>query len=206
MVRMVHRVPRKQTTNQKATKALKLARQSLNSDLRFVRSIFPTAPDATPSVTNLTAMAQGDADSTRDGLIVVLKSIRLQGIIDQNASASGSNVRILIAIDRLNIGTLPVIGDLIASAADFFGNDLVDAKFDSRKRFRVLYDRNFNMSDTGNHRVNIPFWSKKLSTKVVYSGTASTDEGPGQVIMFMSSNEATNTPGVDGSVVIEYYA
>ncbi len=47
-------------------------------------------------------------------------------------------------------------------------------------------------------------WSQSLDHHIFYTGTAATDEGKGNLYLFIASSEATNDPGVSVDCMVKY--
>lgn len=92
----------------------------------------------------LTLMAQGDTSSTRTGLKIYAKSLRVNGTITWNAAATQESIcRLLIVMDKDNNGALPAFTDILEAAS-------VNSQYNNvteGKRFVVLKDMLFTNND-----------------------------------------------------------
>ncbi len=163
----------------------------------------PNTCSTTVTISNLTAIAQGDDFLNRDGRKIRLKSISLRGNMRQNASATITRARLMVVRDNNGSTTQPVVTDLFSDAASYFGNrhKLDDPQHNSR--FTVLMDRTFDLSDTGIQSYQWS-WYKELDHHVYFTGTAATDEGKGHIYLFSASNEATNVPINEMDSVVKF--
>ncbi len=181
-----------------AAQALTVAyavKRLINVEYHRISTSFPAAPNTTGSTTNLTAIAQGDDVSNRQGNKIRMKQLLLSGNVRLHASATDSNVRMVIVRDNNGSTTIPTITDLYGSAANFFQNLLKEGNPQQNSRFTVLWDKYvFVNSDTPNKPVA---YSMALDHHCFFSGTAATDEGKGALYLFQASNESTNDPVVN---------
>ncbi len=179
-----------------ASKALAVAyavKKLINIEYKVIRTGFTTDPSSTGSVTNLTAIAQGDDIDERDGNKIRVKYIKFSGSVTLNASASDSRVRIVVIRDNNGSTTQPAITDLYTTASGYANNQMKVSTPQNNSRFTVLYDRLLIM-DAGHGLTQQFKWSSSLDHHVFYTGTAATDEGKGNLYLFLASNEATNDP------------
>lgn len=180
-------------------KALKIA-QYLKSvlNVEFKEHNVQATAEALPTtgiITQLTNIAQGDTKSTRDGDQVKLTQIYVNGIIQKHASATATSVRILLVMDKQTNGAIYTLADLLedTSASD----NIVSANnLDNKFRFKVLYDKVFNVSNSGESRRKYKIF-KKLPIKIRYDGNAGdiTDITSWSLSLVAIADEATNTPG-----------
>ena len=187
--------PKRQVA-QKALRIAKSNRSLINTDIRSRNLNLPVAPNTTGEVQQLTNISQGDNVNERQGNAITLKSLKLAGTVTLHASASGSHVRIMIVRDNLGTTTPPVIGDMFSSVLQFNDNKHRLAAPQVVKRFTVLYDRFYMMDTSGLGTIKAIKFSKVLNSKCYFTGTASTNEGKGNLYLFIASNEATNDPVV----------
>ncbi len=177
-------------------------KRMINVEYHSLTTDWP-APAQAGSVTNLSAMAQGDTNSTRTGLKIRPFSLACKGLIAINASATRSQVRAVIVQDRAGTTTPPVLGDLFNSAADMFNGQHHTSSPQVNSRFNVLYDRLFTLQDNGTQSKRVSFY-KTLNGHIYYSGTAATDEGRNAIYLLVATNEATNVPAVTVDAIFKY--
>ncbi len=174
----------------------------LNVEYHSNATSWPVDPNTTGSVINLTAIAQGDDLDNRQGRKIKLFSIRSMGSVRINASSTRSHGRFLIVRDNLGSTTQPTIGDMFSSAAAFLAGELALDDPQTNARFSVLYDKWYLLEQEQSiKRIN---HYQKIGSHVVYTGTASTDEGKGNIYLMSASNESTNDPIVAVSTVVKY--
>ena len=158
----------------------------------------------TASIGSHFTLSQGDTDQTRDGNTVRWKSYYLKYFITQHASATQTQVRVMVLIDLKPAGAVPAVSDI------FFDSSATDILVSQRNpvnsdRFLILYDRLHMMSSAGKNFDQGKFY-KKMSFKVKYSGTAGTvaDLFDKNLISLVISNEATNTPTFTGQHTLRF--
>ncbi len=189
-----------------ATKALAMARQLrglINVEYHSLSTVFTADPNTSGSVQNLTAIAQGDTVNARQGEKLRVKHIEVGGIITLHASATNSQVRMMIIRDNNGSTTAPSISSLFANATTFFTNRLKLGTPQTNSRFTVLWDR-YIIMDAGHGLTQKFHWSSGLDHHVFFTGTSATDEGKGHMYLFIASNEATNDPVVAANATIKW--
>ncbi len=188
------------------TKALALAmatRKLINTEYKSFQVDTPAVADSVPTLTNLTAIAQGDDFLNRDGNKIRIKALQMQGVIAIHASATTSSVRLLIFRDNNGSTTAPVIGDLFTDGNAFTGNNIKLGDPQMNSRFSILYDRFYNLDQESNPRRTVKFY-RRLDHHAYFTGTAATDEGKGSLWLIIGSNEGTNNPALDINTMVKF--
>lgn len=157
----------------------------------------------TVTITNLTAIAQGDDFDDRDGNKIRVKSLSLRGNMRMSESATQTRARIMIIRDNNGSTTAPLIGDLFLNAAAYTGNRHKLSDPQTNSRFTVLLDKTFDMSDNG-RKVYCWKYYKQLDHHAFFTGPASTDEGKGSLWVFSGSSEATNVPINEIDAIVKF--
>ncbi len=189
-----------------ASKALGVAyavKKLINVEYRSIVTDFTVDPNTTGTVQNLTAIAQGDTINARQGNKIRAKRIALSGNAVINASATQTRLRMLIVRDNNGSTSQPAIADLFDDVTSFRANKLKKTDPQNNSRFTVLWDK-FIILDSINQSMVAFNWSMSLDHHIFYSGTASTDEGKGNLYLFMNSSEATNDPVVAADAAVFY--
>ncbi len=187
-------------------RALNKVKRVVNaSELKVSGIAFAVDPNSTGSTVNLLPSGQGLDSNNRIGDKVQPIMIEARGVVTLHASATDSRIRMVIVRDNFNTGTLPSIASLYSSATLFIDNKAAIGDAQSRARFTILWDKMVVM-DSGGHGLTQHFkFKRKLARKpVLYTGTAGTDEGEGQICLMLASNEATNDPVLSASSKIWY--
>ncbi len=189
-----------------ASKALSVALQVkklINVEYKNIVTNFTNDPNTTGSVVNLSAIAQSNTIAGRQGQKVRAKHLSCRGHIIINASATATQIRMVIVRDNLGSTTAPAISDLYASVSLFFANKSKNGDPQSNARFSVLMDK-FVMLDAI-YKSQVGFhWSRSLDSHISFTGTGATDEGKGAFYLMIASSEATNDPQVDVDSVLKF--
>ncbi len=189
-----------------AAKALAIARKVrglINVEYHSLSTVFTVDPNTSGVALNLSAIAQGDTINNRQGNKLRVKHLEVGGIITLHASATNSQVRMMIVRDNNGSTTPPTISSLFANAATFFANRLKLGDPQTNSRFTVLWDR-FIIMDAGHGLTQKFHWSTGLDHHVYFTGTSATDEGKGHMYLFIASNEATNDPVVAANATLKW--
>ncbi len=145
----------------------------------------------TGAIQNVTACAQGDDYNNRQGRSVRAVSLEWQGNISQHASATSSQYRIVVFIDKNNQGVIPSATDLMTT--DVFSS-LRDGRPDNLSRYRILSDEMYVLDHDAMGTTLQVNGFRRLNHHVKFSGTDAADAsaGQGSVWVYTVSNEATN--------------
>lgn len=153
----------------------------------------------TATVFPLTAISQGDTDTSRTGDKVTLKSFLMRLNITPNATAGINFLRILALIDKQNNAVAPTAAQILQNSTTTYSplND------DWGKRFKVFYDRTFTV-DTDATGGQVEKTYRKLRNVVIeYPGTGTVPNTNG-VYILMLADQPTDGPAVIGTVRIRY--
>ncbi len=157
-----------------------------------------------PVITQCTNIAQGDTTITRDGASLKLTSLTFKYILIQHPTAVSTFVRIMIVLDTQTNEAIYSDDDLLQDVTA--GDGVVSMRnLDNTHRFRVLYDRVHQFTDTGSTAQYGKFF-KKLNLKIRYDNAAAaiTSLTQSSVSMLFLSNEATNQPNITHSLRLRY--
>lgn len=173
-------------------------------EVKHVLTSFTSDPNSTGAVKPLTAVAQGIDDNDRIGDKIMPSHFEARGIVTGHASASNTQLRMMIVRDNFGTTTTPSITDLFSSAAKLVANKSQLGDEQVRARFTVIWDKFFILqTETGITKTFVV--RKKLAKKaILFSGAAGTDEGKNHLYLFIGSNEATNDPIVDAGFLFYY--
>jgi hypothetical protein len=105
----------------------------VNTEFKQVNTSRSFAQDNSGTVTLLNALIQGDDYDNRGGRMVRFKSLEMRYIMTQHASATNTQVRNILFIDKTPSGSTPQILDLITAVSLTAPRNL-----DNRKRFVIL--------------------------------------------------------------------
>ncbi len=177
-------------------RALNKVKKVVNAQELKVHQFGITADPNTTGVTNsITAIAQGLDSSDRIGDSLTPSHLEISGNIQLHASASDSQVRMVVVRDNNGSTTVPAITDLYASVVAFAANKPPLGDTQSRARFTILWDKYVIVDATGHGETQGISMKKKLAAKpCLYTGTQTTDGGDDNLYLFIASNETTNDP------------
>lgn len=189
-----------------ASKALAVAysvKKLLNIEYKSELTGLTNDMSTTATITNLTAIAQGDDFDDRNGNKIRLASISWKGNVLKSSVPETQMGRVMIIRDNNGSTTQPIITDLFSDESSFFNgrHKLDDPQTNSR--FTVLLDRQFALDDS-KAQLSTVSWYKKLDHHCFFSGSAATDEGKGALYMIQGSDQATNVMLNRTDVVIKF--
>ncbi len=156
------------------------------------------------SATNLTLLVQGDTDITRDGSQVKFTSLRFGFTLKSNASATRTNVRIMLVHDKQTNQAQATATQVLQDSTPI--DAIISAyNIDNVSRFNILYDKVFSLDPS-----YIPTLSrvvhKKLNLKVRYDANAGdvTDLTQDSIFLIMVSDQVTNDPTISHQIRLRY--
>lgn len=156
-------------------------------------------PSSTGAVVHLTAIAQGDGDSDRNGNSVFSRSLYIRGIMTKNASATTTFLRVLIVRDNQQVGDgTPGVTDILESAAN-----TAPLNSNTVGRFTVLWDRIFALDSDKLTDQFVRFIPMRYHIR--YNGSAGTDIQKGGLYLVHLSDQATNTPSLNFHARVGYH-
>ncbi len=150
-----------------------------------------------PVITQLSNIAIGDTDNTRDGSQLKCLSLQISYLLQIHASASSSVVRVLLVKDKQTNQAIYSATDLLS---DVTASDGIVSPYnrDNRLRFTVLHDKTHVLTTAGANRTRV-FGKKFRQDQVIrYDASAGdiTDLTQSSYSIIFTSNEPTNTPTV----------
>ncbi len=191
-----------------AQKALKVAlgvKRLLNIEIKnFDVQQTGTTLNSTPSIQQLSNIPQGDTTITRDGAQCKVIGIDFKYLMNQNASATLTFVRIMLILDKQTNQAIYAAGDLLE---DVTTTDAIVSprNLDNKRRFTVLYDRVHTFQDSGTSTVNVKkFIKKDLILRFDGSTPSIADLTQNSLSLFQVSNEPTNAPAITSFVRLRY--
>lgn len=147
-----------------------------------------TTITTTATITNLTAVSQGDGDQLRTGDKVTWKNFFIRYAITPNATAGMNYLRTIIFLDRQNNTTPPTATEVLEVATNYMS----PINKDWGKRFKVLFDRTYTVdTDATGSQVDKIF--RKIRFVTEYDGSATTPNTNG-IYILQISDQATNGP------------
>jgi len=197
-----HRVYPKKKRVSFAKKVKSVVKRELETHVLSTVATFADLETASQRIINLSAIGLGDTPANRTG--DEIEPLRVKGkiaVIKKGANATNPVVvRVMLVKFKQCDGTAPTLADILPDSFADLNFLSVDQPFtdtlgyglsQARRKFQILYDKtkmfSFNTADSQNI---MKMWSinKKLSGKIHYIGSASTDEGNNQVYLFIHTN------------------
>ncbi len=163
-----------------------------------------TISDGTGFIQQLTNIAQGDTNLTRDGSSIKIVSIYLKGFVQINSAATQSIVRLMIVLDKQTNQAIYTTADLLHDVTE--GDSLVSAlNLDNKHRFVVLWDKSFTVDNNNNGIVHFSFF-KKCNYPIRYDNSAAaiTSLTSNSLSMVRISNEGVDFPDITSFTRIRY--
>lgn len=185
---------------QKALKKVKKLVKTIKQEFKKLPNTAGVASVTdTGTVTHLSNIASGSGSNARIGDAVTARYLFGRLSLRQHASSSASDVRIIIFVDKQQVGDgTPTVTNVLAAAEpDSFLNEA------TVNRFKILRDWYFNVNDAKSLA-----WLKKFNIKlnfqIRYNGTAATDIQKNGIYILCISDEPSNTPGLVWSIRLVY--
>ncbi len=137
-------------------------------------------------------VVQGDSVVTRDGSQITLLDVGLK--VDAHLPSAGATavgVRVILFYDKMNLGTLPAVTELlnVSSLTSPYSVSQI-----LTNRFVVLADQVHNITVGGIQQTLFNF-QRRLSHKVTYNGTADAAASNGKGAVFMIALTDNSVPG-----------
>jgi len=191
-----------------AAKALRLAKQvkaMVNVEYKHhTTKGTATTIEPTPSIYNLSTVQQGDTDNHRDGSKIRCKWYTFNYTITMNNSATSTQIRVMIVLDRqTNQSTFPSAHLL---ADDSVSDNIVSGlNLDNAGRFRLLYDRVHTLNIDGNRSITRKVY-KKIDIPIHFDASTGSiaDLTRSSLHLLFMSNEPSNKPNITFNYRLRY--
>lgn len=158
------------------------------------------AVSTTPVMSSLTAIAQGDTNSTRTGNSIFVRKLDINLTLYQ-ANNVTSLVKVVIFRDKQQVGdTAPGFTDVYSSVAPTSMLTLTNLG-----RFDILYHRIISVDAVAGNPQKVLRINKVMRRHVRYNGSASTDIQKGGLYIALVSDEATSTVTADMTARLSFY-
>jgi hypothetical protein len=155
------------------------------------------------NVFNLVNIANGDTDSDRTGNSIFVRYVNAGGMLQLNSSADNTAVRIMLVIDKQQVGdNLPTVTDILETVSS---PTAPYSKLNSETagRFTILSSRVYILNT---ERPSCSWFIKKsMRHHVRYNGTTGADIQKGGLYILAISSEATNSPAMNRNVRLSFY-
>lgn len=161
-----------------------------------------TAVPDTGVIATINSIGQGDGDNDRDGAKIRIKSMYGKYLFQIHASATSTQIRHMIVIDRSPDGTAPTLAEILNDAT--IDDNLVSAlNPDNITRFRIIRDRLYTLDDS-NRQAVMPKFYMKCNYEIQFNSTTGDDVNQ-DIFQIFISNEDTNTPTVTSHLRLRFY-
>lgn len=186
---------------EKANKALNLASKVyrfVNTEIKFHDvTTTATAIPNTGTINGLSAVAQGDGQSTRDGDSLKPLHLTIRGSVTNNTTNNRTTLaRIIVFRGKQENGVGFSATDILETSTVYSPKNYTD-----RFRTKILMDKVIPVPPNNNNSYSPKLWN--FSTKIIghvnYSAASTSIEDGGIYILYLS-DQATNPPTMD------YYA
>lgn len=185
----------------------KKALSFLNPEFKFLDTVVTaTAVSTTAVITQLTNLAQGDTDITRDGAQIRISAIRVNGFVVIEPTSVTTMFRLMLVLDNQTNGAIYTSAQLLAddTAGDAIASPL---NLDNKFRFRILWDQVINLvAGAENSIEHFSYFKMMPNLKIRYSANAGdiTDLASKSLSLFMISNDAVTTPSTTFNVRVRF--
>ncbi len=187
-------VPRGTTLPVRNAYKIRRIQQGYGQELKTFDITGNAVYDNSGSIISLSSIAQGDSSITREGLQIKPRHLLFRLHVNTHASATATQVRIIIFTDKQQNATAPTVAELLETDSVMFFPE-----HDTRPRFKIHRDMLFMVDPTTlQQRFKKGMIKFGKSAKIWYKGVAAaaTSNGKNALYMYIVSNEATNTPTV----------
>lgn len=170
--------------------------------------VAPGGYGKSPTITQLSNIAEGDGPHDRNGTSIKTKDILIKGSwFIPNGSEATYHVcqtRVLVVVDTQNTGTAPTAADIFDTSASDYMNAPRQTDTQIGSRFKHLADITQTLSVGGNQLRQFKIY-RKLGHHIHYSGANGTDELAGNIWIVYFSSQDTNSPTFECTSRLSYY-
>lgn len=182
-----------------ALKGLRYVKGMINCEYHLRDISIPLGTQS--SITNITAIPQGDGNGQRTGNSILCRSIYIKGFLQINSSVS-VNTRLTLVLVR----DLQQISDNAPSITDIFTTIQPETLVNTANagRFKIMWRQTYNLIPNQRPVLNISKYIKTYQ-HVRYNGSAATDVQKNGMYLLVLTSEATNYPTIGLTSRIGYY-
>ncbi len=197
----------------KAKGALAIAKKALRRtsqnrpELKALTTNFVDTDTSIANIfTNMVLLVQGlDADE-RIGHEIRVRGIQIRGTLFNLAAAGASRiVRMTLIQDMQQVGdVVPGVGAVFSDSGNI--GSLLSYNTQSKgKRFRVLADKTFVLTQNASNEDKVVKFFKKMNSRVMYNGGATTDIQRGGIFLRVWSNSTAATSEITSDLFIRVF-
>lgn len=193
-------MPAKVVAQKALTSVRRLRRQVGPPEIKFFDLDTASMFTSSGSTTSLCGIAAGDAVNERTGNQIIGKRLLFRALMEINASATDSALRLIIGYDKENVGSNPAVTDVLASSEV---TGMYEQK-NNKGRFKILYDKVHivNAAASGLKMIKALIPLKNL--KIEYSGTSAANRRKNSLFLLGIGTEAANYPQLYWNSRLEY--
>lgn len=190
-----------------AWKGVKIIKGMINCEKHYHDSYSAINPDNAGVVIHLTNIAQGDTNATRTGMSILLRSIYVQWEAVMDTGNVNTGIRFIVFKDTGSSGSAPSASDVLEYTSSGYSIMSPLKKFNG-KRFKVICDNRFNLSNAGK---NSMFYKRflKVYDHVRYDGTTANDYSTNNYFaLFITDTDngsTRNDPNIDYMIRMGFY-
>lgn len=182
-----------------ASKALSMAKYMkgmINCEKKYHDTSGAPTPSDSGQIALVSGIPAGDDNTNRSGNSVLVRSlyVKFRCSVNTTNTENNQNIRLILFIDKQQNGAAPTVSNILQT----FGgtNSIVSPlNLDMAPRFKVLYDKVFNLSKLDNTG-NAGSVFKKLYFHAKYTGTGGSDVFTNQIYHLLISDQPTNQPAI----------
>lgn len=186
-----------------AWRSAKYIKSLINVERKFFDSpgVAPSNVTDTPTIINLSNIAQGNDYNNREGNSILCQSLQWRIQLATNVTSQAQSVRIIIFRDNDQRGTDPAVTDLLESTVSGYGMIVSPLLHYVNKRFSVLSDKVYTLSSNGDtfHRSIKKFMKFPPGTHIKYQSTAGADASNWEgalYALFVTDQTTANFPTI----------
>ncbi len=197
-----------------AVKAMRVAKKAIRmiaGEMKVLQTsgTATAIPDGAGATVQISNIATGDTSILREGNMILIKKIEIDIMLKLNASASSSQVRVILVRDKQANGAVIPVNDFLEVVTNFLSL-LSPRDHNFLQRFTVLYDKVHVLNRPGvaaiasnTRHIHI---RKKQNIKIRYDGVVGdiTDIQTNSYALVFISNEPTNEPTFDHFVRLSF--
>lgn len=177
----------------KVWRDIRWLKSMINVEKKYLDITFDSAVSSTENFQLLNGMALGDTSITREGQSIKMINLFLRAYITMHASATTTQVRLMIILDTQPNAAAMTAAELLASTS----NILSPLTIGYGSRFKILIDKLFRL-DTNKLNLEYKHFMKLgMHTKYNTSNNGTiADITKNSLYLMLVSDQATNTPNV----------
>lgn len=177
-------------------------RMLVNAEKKFHDKVYSSTITNAGSIVNLCEIAQGDGNTTRDGVSVLCNSLYIKCNTIMNITANTSILRYMVIKDKQQIAdTAPAVLDVLETASVLSPLQKLNVG-----RFSVLSDKTVSVLENGRQQTGVQkLYIRTPGHHIRWNGTASTDIQKGGLYLLIISDQSAAYPTFQYNARLSYY-